>query len=161
MKKRTIIFKTNLLFACMALFTLSCTNLDLIVDDSLVAESSDGGFTGVENAQSSLDNLYNALRGQIEPQDGYYALAEVSSDELLIPTRGTDWGDNGIWRVLHTHKWPASHLYVLNVWNGFKGCGTEMALVANCASIPHDPTEISRLEPENERIPYDWALKHK
>jgi dTDP-4-dehydrorhamnose 3,5-epimerase len=48
-----------------------------------------------------------------------------------------------------------------NVWNGFKGCGTEMALVANCASIPHDPTEISRLEPENERIPYDWALKHK
>ena len=48
-----------------------------------------------------------------------------------------------------------------NVWNGFKGCGTEMALVANCASIPHDPTEICRLEPENERIPYDWALKHK
>jgi len=48
-----------------------------------------------------------------------------------------------------------------NVWNGFKGCGTKMALVANCASIPHDPTEISRLEPENERIPYDWALKHK
>ena len=48
-----------------------------------------------------------------------------------------------------------------NIWNGFKGCGTEMALVANCASIPHDPTEISRLEPDNDRIPYDWALKHK
>jgi hypothetical protein len=119
MKNRTIKFKANLLFACMALFALSCTNLDLIVDDSLVAESTDSGFSGVENAESSLENLYNALRGQIEPQDGYYALAEVSSDELLIPTRGTDWGDNGIWRVLHTHKWPASHLYVLNVWNGF------------------------------------------
>ena len=48
-----------------------------------------------------------------------------------------------------------------NVWNGFKGCGTEMALVANCASIPHDPTEISRLDPADNHIPYDWALKHK
>src|SRR5262249_27595191 len=30
------------------------------------------------------------------------------------------------------------------VWNGFKGVGTDMALVANCASIPHDPQEIER-----------------
>lgn len=111
--------KTNLLYVCIALFAMSCTNLDLIVDDSIIAESTDGGFTGVADAQSSLDNLYNAIRGQMEPQDGYYALAEVSTDELLIPTRGTDWGDNGIWRVLHTHTWPASHQYVLNVWNAF------------------------------------------
>ena len=48
-----------------------------------------------------------------------------------------------------------------NVWNGFKGIGTEMALVANCASIPHDPSEISRLDPASNHIPYDWALKHK
>ena len=48
-----------------------------------------------------------------------------------------------------------------NIWNGFKGCGTEMSLVANCASIPHDPNEISRLDPIDNHIPYDWALKHK
>jgi hypothetical protein len=119
MKKRTIKMKTNLLYVFIALFAMSCTNLDLIADDSIISESTDGGFTGVADAQSSLDNLYNAIRGQIEPQDGYYALAEVSSDELLIPTRGTDWGDNGIWRVLHTHTWPASHQYILNVWNAF------------------------------------------
>lgn len=47
------------------------------------------------------------------------------------------------------------------VWNGFKGVGTEMALVANCASIPHDATEIDRLDPFDSRIPYDWALKHR
>ena len=46
------------------------------------------------------------------------------------------------------------------VWNGFKGIGTEMALVANCASIPHDPGEIDRLDPFDPSIPYDWALKH-
>ena len=48
-----------------------------------------------------------------------------------------------------------------NIWNGFKGVGTEMSLVANCASIPHDPMEISRLDPSDNHIPYDWALKHK
>lgn len=47
------------------------------------------------------------------------------------------------------------------VWNGFKGIGTEMAVVANCASIPHDPTEIERKDPFDPTIPYDWALKHR
>jgi dTDP-4-dehydrorhamnose 3,5-epimerase len=42
------------------------------------------------------------------------------------------------------------------VWNGFKGVGAEMALVANCASIPHDPQEIERLDPATDRIRYDW-----
>jgi dTDP-4-dehydrorhamnose 3,5-epimerase len=47
------------------------------------------------------------------------------------------------------------------VWNGFKGLGTDMSLVANCASIPHDPGEISRMDPDNNSIPYDWAIKHR
>jgi dTDP-4-dehydrorhamnose 3,5-epimerase len=46
------------------------------------------------------------------------------------------------------------------VWNGFKGTGTTMALVANCASIPHDPTEIERMDPFTDKIPYKWDLKH-
>jgi len=47
------------------------------------------------------------------------------------------------------------------VWNGFKGVGPDASLVANCASIPHDPDEIDRCDPADTRIPYDWALKHK
>jgi dTDP-4-dehydrorhamnose 3,5-epimerase len=46
------------------------------------------------------------------------------------------------------------------VWNGFKGIGEHRAIVANCASIPHDPGEIVRLDPFSDRIPYDWSLKH-
>jgi dTDP-4-dehydrorhamnose 3,5-epimerase len=46
------------------------------------------------------------------------------------------------------------------VWNGFKGIGTEMALVANCASIPHDPQEIERQDPADGSIPYDWGIRH-
>jgi dTDP-4-dehydrorhamnose 3,5-epimerase and related enzymes len=47
------------------------------------------------------------------------------------------------------------------VWNGFKGIGSELALVANCATHPHDPDEISRLDPFDPSIPYDWSLRSR
>lgn len=47
------------------------------------------------------------------------------------------------------------------VWNGFKGVGTEAAIVANCATIPHDPGEIERMDPFNNSIPYNWELKNR
>lgn len=47
------------------------------------------------------------------------------------------------------------------VWNGFKGVGITSAIVANCATIPHDPAEIERLDPMSKQIPYEWALKHR
>lgn len=46
------------------------------------------------------------------------------------------------------------------VWNGFKGVGTIPAIVANCATVPHDPTEIERLDPFSPRIPYRWDVRH-
>jgi dTDP-4-dehydrorhamnose 3,5-epimerase len=39
--------------------------------------------------------------------------------------------------------------------------GSQPAVVANCASIPHDPLEIERLDPHKSHIPYDWALKDR
>ncbi|MEO8364256.1 MAG: dTDP-4-dehydrorhamnose 3,5-epimerase family protein [Ilumatobacteraceae bacterium] len=44
------------------------------------------------------------------------------------------------------------------VWNGFIGLGSEMSIVANCASIPHDPDEIVRLDPFDASIPHNWTL---
>jgi dTDP-4-dehydrorhamnose 3,5-epimerase len=47
------------------------------------------------------------------------------------------------------------------VWNGFKAIGNTDAIVANCATIPHDPNEIERLEPTNNHtIPYKWDVKN-
>ncbi len=46
------------------------------------------------------------------------------------------------------------------IYNGFKGTGVKPAIVANCATIPYSPDEISRLEPFSKEIPYDWGLKH-
>ena len=46
------------------------------------------------------------------------------------------------------------------IWNGFKGLGDYPSLVANCASIPHDPDEVSHRPARHPDIPYDWAVRH-
>jgi dTDP-4-dehydrorhamnose 3,5-epimerase len=46
------------------------------------------------------------------------------------------------------------------IWNGFKGMGESAAIVANCATIPHDPKEIERKDPLGADIPYLWDIKH-
>jgi len=46
------------------------------------------------------------------------------------------------------------------IWNGFKAVGDKEAIVANCASIPHQPEEIERLPADSREIPYFWDLRH-
>ncbi len=46
------------------------------------------------------------------------------------------------------------------IWNGFKGIGVIPAIVANCATEPHDADEIVRMDPFTNKIPYDWGLQH-
>jgi dTDP-4-dehydrorhamnose 3,5-epimerase len=46
------------------------------------------------------------------------------------------------------------------VVNGFTAVGGDGAVVANCADIPHDPTEITRIDPFTPTIPYDWKVRH-
>lgn len=46
------------------------------------------------------------------------------------------------------------------IWNGFMNVGTVEAIVANCATMPHDPAEIRRLDPHRNPIPYDWSRKN-
>ncbi len=45
------------------------------------------------------------------------------------------------------------------VWNGFKCISTTPCLVANCATLSHNPSEIERLDPFSKKIPYDWNIK--
>ena len=47
-----------------------------------------------------------------------------------------------------------------HIWNGFKAIGTQMAILANCSTHPHDPNEIIRISPFDPSIPYDWDMKH-
>jgi dTDP-4-dehydrorhamnose 3,5-epimerase len=39
------------------------------------------------------------------------------------------------------------------VWYGFRGMTEGDSLIVNCASIPHDPSEVERLSEESELMP--------
>ena len=47
------------------------------------------------------------------------------------------------------------------VWNGWKGIGTEASIVANCATLSHDPDEIDRKSAFDPSIPYDLQIQHR
>lgn len=47
-----------------------------------------------------------------------------------------------------------------DLWNGFKGMSDPCAIVANCCTHPHDPSRSQRLDPVDNEIPYDWAVRH-
>jgi dTDP-4-dehydrorhamnose 3,5-epimerase len=35
------------------------------------------------------------------------------------------------------------------------------SIVANCCTHPHDPRRSERVDPFENEIPYDWAIKHQ
>lgn len=46
------------------------------------------------------------------------------------------------------------------ITNGYKAYGDTMAILANCATMPHDPDELIYIDPFDNDVPYDWSLKH-
>ena len=42
------------------------------------------------------------------------------------------------------------------VINGYKNIGTKTAILANCATTPHEPDEMLRYEPHGGTVPYRW-----
>jgi dTDP-4-dehydrorhamnose 3,5-epimerase len=45
--------------------------------------------------------------------------------------------------------------------NGYKAYGDKMVIMANCATEPHSPTEMLRLDTSSPQIPYDWSLQNR
>ena len=45
------------------------------------------------------------------------------------------------------------------VWNGFECVGGITAIVANCATEAHDPSEIVREDPWKSLLPHPWKAK--
>lgn len=107
-------FKNLSLLLIIGMAYTSCTDLEVEEVESIVTESATGEFTG--NGPELLNSAYNQLSA-FNNQADMYSLYVHTSDEMIPPTRGTDWGDNGVWRLLHAHTWDATHQYVLNSWN--------------------------------------------
>jgi len=89
--------------------------------------------TGGAPTPPSISAVYEQLN-QFIGQYGYQAMQEHSTDELMGPTRGTDWDDFGTWRRLHLHTWAGDHNQINDVWNGLNGALFQSTLVAETAT---------------------------
>jgi len=111
--------------AAFALFASSCTKLE----PELGGQETIGVVKDGAPSAPTIASVYGQLN-QLISQENWYALNEHSTDELLGPTRGTDWDDFGTWRRLHLHTWGPDHNQINNVWNGLNGALFQSTLAA-------------------------------
>ena len=109
-------FVTSTLLMVVA---LGCTDLS----ESPPSAISPGNFYRNEaEVLAGLAGVYAQLRSTL---DDAYNVSEVSSDEIVVPTRGQDWYDGGTWLDLHAQTWtptsPATGAFLSGAWNVASG----------------------------------------
>jgi starch-binding outer membrane protein, SusD/RagB family len=108
------------------LLIMSCSKLDPKTGG---ANEITAPQTGVAPQPSSLNKVYEELNSLVG-QANWFAMSEHSTDELMGPTRGTDWDDFGTWRKLHQHNWDPNHNQVNDTWNGLQSGLFQTTLLA-------------------------------
>src|SRR5205809_1316290 len=111
-----------------------CTKLNENFHDSINNPGS-GGNTDVN---ALLNNAYNDMNTTFNNQDQIFSLQENVTDECLVPTRGGDWDDNGVWRVLHAHTWDVTHQQAQSVF-------------INLGKLESDATTVLAFSPSQEQ----------
>ncbi len=106
-------FLTSIL---IALFFASCTNLDNEIYDKIPLDV----FPENEGQVAALSNpTYAKLDLLTQDWGGWWMAQEITSDEVVCPTRGEHWDDGGKWRVLHSHEWNNNTEAVNVMWSTF------------------------------------------
>lgn len=124
MKTFSKLFTATAMFSSM-LFAASCKiDPELGANNVILPPPSEGA-----PAAPAIGAVYSQLNNLVG-QYGYQAMQEHSTDELLGPTRGTDWDDFGTWRRLHLHTWGPDHNQVNDVWSQVNGALFQTTLAA-------------------------------
>ncbi len=99
----------------------ACTDLEPQIEEYVTGEEY------INEARELIKEDIDLIGGFIDPsytplyqfigERNIYALTEGSTDEMVTPTRGTDWADNGIWVQLHQHQWTSDHSIIRRGWN--------------------------------------------
>lgn len=72
---------------------------------------------------NTLGNLYSLFGGSADSQGlmgtyrGVYDLETFTTDEAILPTRGGDWYDGGLWQRLYLHAWETGEAPLKDTWN--------------------------------------------
>jgi hypothetical protein len=147
---------TLLLVAPLLLSLHGCTDLEEVPVSSITPNN----FYRTEaEALSGLAAVYNVLGpGGGDWEEFYYNLSQVSSDEMIVPTRGSDWFDGGRWLEIQRQSWTANSVAGLLDINGlweamFRGVtranvlleGLQTAVVPNQAVIEAEAQALRAL----------------
>lgn len=97
----------------VASFSLyNCTDLESDISDFIP------GDAYPENSEQAIrvaNPVFTKTQSMLDG-GGWWFLQEVTSDEAVAPTRGSDWDDGGKWRVLHTHTWGNTTEAINQLW---------------------------------------------
>jgi len=74
-------------------------------------------YSSESEAVAALAGIYAQLRSTA-PEGQIYDANEISTDEEVVPTRGSDWNDGGQWIDLHNMTWKPNSAATLNFFNG-------------------------------------------
>src|SRR5664279_3018292 len=91
---------------------MSCTKLD----ETLYSEVTPANFfkTDAESV-AALGAAYTQLGGYTS--GSVFNLQEATTDEMVVPTRGSDWDDGGNWRRLHLHSYKFEDNDMGSAWD--------------------------------------------
>ena len=99
------------LFYLLAITMTAACSLDEAPRDQIPEEVV---YTSVEEIyKNTVATLYNYIGGNEDGQGlqgtcrGVYDLQTFGSDEAMLPTRGGDWYDGGLWQSMYQHSWNA------------------------------------------------------
>ncbi|WP_373494682.1 RagB/SusD family nutrient uptake outer membrane protein [Aquiflexum sp.] len=82
----------------------SCWELEQEVLSGITQEQLEANITP-ELIEVLKQGAYSAVVGNWGGHGGLYSINEVSTDELVIPQKGADWDDGGVWLRNHRHTW--------------------------------------------------------
>jgi hypothetical protein len=101
----------RIILTATALITgsFSCTKLNEKFQGDLTPSQVSAGAS---SADALLAATYATMQVTYQDQSNWLAMQEMTTDALVGPTRGPDWDDNGVWRVLHAHTWDADNLHI-------------------------------------------------
>lgn len=111
-KKMKQIYKITAIALFVSAFLQNCTDLEVDKNDFI------DGSSYPENATQAIrvaNPVFTNTQGLLDG-GGWWFLQEITSDEAVAPTRGSDWDDGGKWRVLHQHTWGANTEAVNQLW---------------------------------------------
>src|ERR687885_1656088 len=103
--ERKFVDRLGLAVLLAPLFVLgqSCTKLTETPHDALTPENA---FKTDAEVTAGVAGVYAQLRA-IE-WVGFITLEDLTTDVSIVPTRGSDWFDNGQWLDLHRQTWTAN-----------------------------------------------------